>query len=257
MDRPRPIAIGTAGWSVPGAHTASFPGNGTHLQRYGRRLTAVEINTSFYRPHRVATYERWAASVPDGFRFAVKIPRVITHERHLVDIGEPLGRFLSEVAGLGSKLGPLLLQLPPSLAFDANCVAFLAHLKQVYTGSVVCEPRHESWLADDVDALLVEFSIARVAADPAPVRGADEPGGWRGLTYYRLHGSPKIYYSPYGTVALERIAARLGQDASRGREVWCIFDNTAEFAATGNALKTDEAIRRAGFSLDAAERSEG
>lgn len=195
MDRRGSIAIGTAGWSVPGAYAASFSGIGSHLQRYGRRLTAVEINTSFYRPHRVTTYERWAASVPDGFRFAVKIPRVITHERRLVDVGAPLARFLSEVAGLGPKLGPLLLQLPPSLAFETSSAAFLADLKRAYEGNVVCEPRHATWFTSDVNALFNELSIARVAADPAPVRGAEEPGGWRGLTYHRLHGSPKIYYS--------------------------------------------------------------
>ncbi|WP_375410932.1 DUF72 domain-containing protein [uncultured Methylobacterium sp.] len=244
MGRLGSIAIGTAGWNVPGAYAAYFPGTGSHLQRYGRRLSAVEINTSFYRPHRVATYERWAASVPDGFRFAVKIPRVITQERRLIDAGEPLARFLCEGAGLGSKLGPLLLQLPPSLAFDRGPSAFLAELRRAHPGTVVCEPRHPTWFTPEVDALLDELSIARVAADPAPVRGADEPGGWRGLTYYRLHGSPKIYYSAYGPAALDRIAARLAQDASGGREVWCIFDNTAEFAATGNAIETDGLVRR-------------
>lgn len=237
---------------MPGAYAASFSGTGSHLERYGRRLATVEINTSFYRPHRVATYERWAASVPDGFRFAVKIPRVITHDRRLIEAGEPLARFLSEAAGLGSKLGPLLLQLPPSLAFDRGSAAFLAELKRAHPGTVVCEPRHPTWFAPEVDALLDELSIARVAADPPPVPGADEPGGWRGLTYYRLHGSPKIYYSAYGPAALERIATRLVRDAGGGREVWCIFDNTAAFAATGDALKTDELVRCAGSLPDLA-----
>lgn len=85
---------------------------GSHLERYGAVLNAVEINTSFYRPHRTATYTRWAASVPEDFRFAVKVPKTITHERRLKDVGELLDRFLSEAGGLGPKLGPSWCSCP-------------------------------------------------------------------------------------------------------------------------------------------------
>jgi uncharacterized protein YecE (DUF72 family) len=88
-----------------------------------------------------------------------------------------------------------------------------------------------------------ELRVARVAADPAPVPGASDPGGWRGLSYYRLHGSPKIYYSPYSDEALSTITARILDDRAQGRSVWCIFDNTAEFAATGDALTVRTAIQ--------------
>jgi uncharacterized protein YecE (DUF72 family) len=93
-----------------------------------------------------------------------------------------------------------------------------------------------------VDRLLDKLRIARVAADPARVPGAGEPGGWRGLSYYRLHGSPRIYYSPYGSEALTDVANRLVRDAAAGAEAWCIFDNTAAFAATGDALTTRSLI---------------
>ena len=89
------IRIGTAGWTVPKAVAEKFPGEGGHLARYAGRFDAVEINSSFYRPHRPATYARWAASVPHGFRFAMKIPREITHTRRLADAMDPLDRFLS------------------------------------------------------------------------------------------------------------------------------------------------------------------
>src|SRR3954470_11987598 len=112
------IRIGTAAWSIPREHAAPFPVAGSHLERYAAVLNAVEINSSFYRPHRTATYERWAASVPEDFHFAVKIPKAITHERRLADVDDLLDRFLSEVSGLGPKLGPLLVQLPPSLSFQ-------------------------------------------------------------------------------------------------------------------------------------------
>jgi uncharacterized protein YecE (DUF72 family) len=111
------IRIGTAAWSIPKEHAAPFPVAGSHLERYGAVFNAVEINTSFYRSHRTVTYERWAASVPDGFRFTVKVPKAITHERRLEDVSDLLDRFLSEVGGLGPKLGPLLVQMPPSLSF--------------------------------------------------------------------------------------------------------------------------------------------
>jgi uncharacterized protein YecE (DUF72 family) len=234
---PSSIRIGTAGWNIPKEHVPAFSAEGTHLERYARVFNAVEINSSFYRPHQRATYERWAASVPDNFRFAVKVPKAITHERRLKDAADLLDRFLAEVAGLGVWLGPLLLQLPPSLPFQQGTSdAFLAELRHRFAGALVCEPRHPSWFTDDVDGLLQEHRIARVAADPAPVPGAGEPAGWRNLSYYRLHGSPRIYYSPYAPDALARIADCLAADTAMGFESWCIFDNTAAFAAAGDAL---------------------
>ncbi|HEY8564601.1 MAG TPA: DUF72 domain-containing protein [Beijerinckiaceae bacterium] len=207
-------------------------------------LNAVEINSSFYRPHRRTTYERWAASVPDGFRFAVKVPRSITHERRLREVDDLVDRFLSEVAGLGATLGPLLVQLPPKLAFEAEISStFLSNLRARVAGSIVCEPRHPSWFTREVSALLVEHRIARVAADPAPVPGAGEPGGWSGLVYWRLHGSPRIYYSPYSEEAVAEVAQRLTREASRGAGSWCIYDNTAAFAATHDALATQSLVR--------------
>jgi uncharacterized protein YecE (DUF72 family) len=233
------VRIGTAAWSVPKEHATPFPTEGSHLERYAAVLNAVEINSSFYRPHRTATYERWAASVPEDFRFAVKVPKAITHERRLADVDDRIDRFLSEVGGLGSKLGPLLVQLPPSLSFqDGIADRFLSDLRSRVPGSIVCEPRHVSWFTPGVEALLAELRIARVTADPAPAPGADEPGGWRGLSYYRLHGSPRIYYSAYSAEYLAAIAEVLARDAAAGIESWCIFDNTAAFAATENALTT-------------------
>lgn len=231
-----PVFLGTAGWSIPKAHAGAFPADGSHLERYARVLPATEINSSFYRPHKPETYARWAASTPEGFRFAVKVPKLITHERRLKDVADPLGRFLGEAGALGDRLGPLLVQLPPSLAYDEPTAAtFFADLRARVPGDIVCEPRHRTWFSAAAERLLVEHRIARVAADPAPVPGADEPGGWDGLVYVRLHGSPRMYYSPYAAEVLERTAARLAEDARR-RPVWCIFDNTADFHATGDAL---------------------
>jgi uncharacterized protein YecE (DUF72 family) len=238
--------IGIAGWAIPSLHAALFPGERQHLARYAQRFTAVEINSSFYRPHRPTTYARWAATVPADFRFAVKLPREITHRRKLVDTTEPLDRFLAETAVLGDRRGPLLIQLPPSLAYtEAVVLPFLEMLRTRFGGALVCEPRHESWFTDPVDGALMRLRIARVAADPAMVSRAAMPGGWPGLAYYRLHGAPKMYYSPYAPEQLDALAATLRAAHKRCDEVWCIFDNTARYAATADALGLIERLSRA------------
>ena len=229
------LSIGTAGWNIPSQHAAAFPPDGSHLARYAARLPAVEINSSFYRPHRPATYARWAATVPEEFRYAVKLPKEISHTLRLVGAEAALARFLDEAGQLGPKLGPLLLQLPPSLGFDAATAdAFLALLRQRHDGAVVCEPRHPSWFGGEGDALLTRHRVARVGADPPPAPGATRPGGWPGLRYFRLHGAPRMYYSPYAPERLARLAALLRQPGSP--ETWVIFDNTAEGAAWADAL---------------------
>ncbi len=114
------IRVGCAGWSLPKEQSDRFPSEGSHLARYAVRFPAVEINSSFYKPHRPDTYSRWAESVPADFRFSVKVPKVISHERRLVDANDVLDRFLGEATELGDRLGPLLVQLPPSLSFSAD-----------------------------------------------------------------------------------------------------------------------------------------
>ena len=231
------MRIGTAGWSIPAAVRDGFPAAGTGLERYAARLNAAEINSSFYRPHRPATYERWAATVPADFAFAVKLPKAVTHVARLVAANDMLAGFAAEVAGLGGKLGVILVQLPPSLAFDAAIATpFFRQLgKALPQADIACEPRHASWFTADANALLASLRVARVAADPAIVPVAGQPGGWPGLRYRRLHGSPTIYRSSYDARALETIAAEVAP-APAGTRDWCVFDNTASGAAIANAL---------------------
>jgi uncharacterized protein YecE (DUF72 family) len=232
------IRIGTAGWSIPKQHAADFPMIGSHLERYAGQFSAVEINSSFYRPHLPTTYARWAAGVPAHFRFAVKVPREITHTRRLVDVAEPLDRFLSEVQALEAKLGPLLIQLPPSLRYDQAVVEpYLAAFRAKFSGLLACEPRHETWSTDTVEATLRVHEVARVAADPAVVPRAAEPGGWPRFVYYRLHGAPNVYYSAYPEAKIAAVAQAMEADVNQARQRWCIFDNTALGEATRNALQ--------------------
>src|SRR5665213_2883575 len=105
------IFIGTAGWTVRRAHQSLFAPGASHLARYSALLNAVEINSSFYRPHRPATYAKWASIVPSEFHFAVKMPRAITHYGRLSDVEELLEGFLGECAALGASLGPILCKI--------------------------------------------------------------------------------------------------------------------------------------------------
>jgi uncharacterized protein YecE (DUF72 family) len=237
------VRVACAGWSLPKESSDRFPAEGTHLARYAARLPAVEVNSSFYRPHRPATYARWAVSVPAHFRFSVKVPRVITHQRRLAGVDDALDRFLAEATQLGDRLGPLLVQLPPSLRFSAEVATrFFAALRDRFDGDVALEPRHATWFAPSADRLVTQYRVARVAADPAVVPAAAVPGGWDGLVYYRLHGSPKVYYSAYSREYLGALSETLAR-AARTAAVWCIFDNTAEGAATANALEVLELVR--------------
>ncbi len=164
------VWIGCAGWTLPRDCLGELPGPGTHLERYGRVYPAVELNTTFYRPHRPETFERWAASVPAGFRFSLKTPRAVTHFRRL----------------------------------------------------------------KNTDEMLAELEIARVAADPPRAEIDAQPGGWPELAYFRLHGSPRMYFSAYDDAFLDALARRVRR-LRRAGDVWVIFDNTATRAAADNA----------------------
>ena len=231
------IRVGTAGWSIAGTYRPAFPGDGTHLARYARVLSCVEINSSFYRAHRRETYRRWAQETPSGFQFAVKLPREITHDGRLLRSRAILDAFLGQVAGLGRKLGPLLVQLPPSLAYERRAARrFFALLRERHSGAAVCEPRHVSWFSPVAERMFLDLGIGRVAADPAIVPAASHPAGNPATAYFRLHGTPRKYWSRYTPEALAGWAADLRRYA-RQSQVWCIFDNTAANAALANALE--------------------
>lgn len=231
------IRIGTAGWSLPADWKDRFPEGEGHLQRYAGVFRAVEIDRTFYKTPRASTFRRWSESVPGAFRFALKVPKAVTHERRLEETREPLGEFLEAARELGDRLGPLLVQLPPSLEFDRGLARdFLEVMRGLHDGEAVLEARHRSWFATDAEDLLGRHRVARVAADPPRAEGDGLPGAHRSLAYFRLHGQPELYRSAYRDGDLERWADRIRTAARKAEEVWCIFDNTAAGAATGDAL---------------------
>jgi uncharacterized protein YecE (DUF72 family) len=231
--------VGTAGWSVPAEFRRA---DASHLVQYASTFDAVEINSSFYKVHRTATYQRWAASVPAHFRFSVKLTKTITHEAGLVDCRDEIMAFCDSVAGLGNKLGLVLVQLPRSLEFDRRrASSVFTSLQKRLKVPLVCEPRHLSWFGPAADRLFAQLNIARVSADPALAENTSSAN--TGVAYYRLHGQPRMYYSSYSAAFLKRLASTLR--AACGTSVWCMFDNTALGAAWPNALALQALVKRA------------
>lgn len=238
------LYLGTAGWSLRREHFSLFPECGTYLQRYASRFNAVEINSSFYRPHRFTTYQRWADSTPDAFAFSVKLPKEITHSLRLRNADERIENFLGGVSGLGRKFGVLLVQLPPSLAFDsATAHSFFSTLRSRIATPIVCEPRHATWFTTEAVALLDEQQVSHVSADPNADGCGSQHAGPSQCAYFRWHGSPRIYYSKYDAQHLQLLAEQVLLAGTTAKSVWCIFDNTAEGAATENALETSDLLR--------------
>lgn len=228
-----PVRIGTAGWSIPALLREKFPQANSILERYSQIFPIVEINSSFHKPHQKSTYEWWAAQTPSDFQFSVKMPKQITHKKKLIDVDDDLNRFIYEISGLEQKLGFVLIQLPPSLNFDMQITSnFLSLLRSKFEGRVALEPRHISWGEKQAISVLQKFTIERVLADPVVV-----PNNEQVCHYYRLHGSPKMYYSSYDSNFLQNLAKTLLDS------VWIIFDNTTLGAGTQNALDLQKKLQ--------------
>jgi uncharacterized protein YecE (DUF72 family) len=177
--------------------------------------------------------------VPADFRFSAKIPKEITHQLRLQNAATALDEFLETVAGLGTKLAVLLVQLPPSLQLDGDIAeTFFSALHQRSSCSIVCEPRHSSWFGAIGLALLKACGVGLVQADPSPVERVEFAVNPAAPIYYRLHGSPKIYYSRYSLDYLRSLATTLATQPN----AWCIFDNTAQRWATQNAFELQQLL---------------
>jgi uncharacterized protein YecE (DUF72 family) len=249
--------IGTAGWAIGKASGGAFPFEGSNLERYSRVLSVTEINSSFHRSHRAATWERWRDSVPTDFRFSAKVPKAITHKHKLIGCDELISQFVAEAELLADRLAVLLVQLPPKLSFDVHLAdRFFHRLRASTAASIVVEPRHASWFDVPAEALLNKLHVARAAADPAICPSAARPGGWRELTYWRLHGSPIKYRSSYQD-RLPSYARALLETSEQTTESWCIFDNTASSAAISDALQLETCVRGRITPASACRRRQG
>ena len=223
----------------------SSPGSARTSSATRAILPCAEINSSFHRPHALKVYERWAASTPPSFRFSVKLPRTITHEGELRRPGPLLDAFFAQISGLGEKLGALLVQLPPSQAFNSrvagpssrNCASDTRDRSSASRGT----PRGSSRARTQ---MLVRHRVARVATDPSRIKAALHPAGWMPDAARRRTGDrllPPARITAQVLVALSaRAPSTMGerdQHAPANTDVWCIFDNTASGAAIENALE--------------------
>jgi uncharacterized protein YecE (DUF72 family) len=209
------IYVGIGGWTFAPWRGVFYPDGLPQAQELAYaagRLTSIEINGTFYRTQTPATYRKWASEVPDGFVFAVKGPRFVTHRRILGEAGESLERFLdSGVTELGDHLGPLLWQFPPTKKFEAEDFgAFLALLPGAHGGRAlrhVVEVRHASFLTPEFIALLRKWGIAVVFSEhdtyPAIADATAD------FVYLRLQKGEDSVETAYPPAALDAWAARL------------------------------------------------
>lgn len=211
-------------------YRSAFPAAGAGLTRYAATFDFVEVNVTFYRAVREATFASWAEQTPGDFRFSVKLNRSVTHAARLSRDAR-LDQALGPMRALGDKLAALLVQLPPSLAFDpATAADFLERLRAAYAGTVAWEPRHPSWAVPEADLLLAEHGVTRVLTQ---IPGPGTPHGACGA-YFRLHGTPRRYRSPYSEDDLRSLAAWIGQSDA---PTCVVFDNTAGPAGVANAMR--------------------
>jgi uncharacterized protein YecE (DUF72 family) len=239
------IYVGTSGWQYDWWKHEFYEGasKAAWLERFAARFPVVEVNNSFYQLPREETFHRWRTQTPNGFLFAVKASRYITHIRRLRDAEEPVRRFWSNARRLGPKLGPVLFQLPPNLKAEPERLEALLRLLPP-TMRAAFEFRHPSWATDEVTALLDRAGAALVLADRP---GARVPqvitGGW---TYLRFHQGSRTG-PDYARPKLRRYADRLTEmDA---REAWVFFNNDSGGAAVRDAITLTGLLRDRGATV--------
>ena len=241
------LIVGTSGWQYRDWKGLFYPRGAAELSYYAAGFATVELNNPFYRLPSRSTFEQWAEQVPSGFVFSVKMSRYLTHIKRLRDPAEPVTRFLRHAAGLGDKLGPVLLQLPPTLRCD------LAALDDVLSRfadgvRVVVEPRHLSWWTDDVRACLAAHGAALCWADRG---GRPVTPLWRtaDFGYLRLHEGRATPRPRYGRQALHGWIGRVGDAFGPGPDVFVYFNNDHGAAAITDAVAFADAARSRGFKV--------
>jgi uncharacterized protein YecE (DUF72 family) len=241
------LYVGTSGWQYRDWRDSFYPREVAQpdwLRHYARRFATVELNNSFYRLPERSTFERWRESTPEDFVLAVKMSRYLTHVRRLRDPEEPVRRFFERADGLGDRLGPVLLQLPPTLAADLGRLA--GTLDRFPSGvRVAVEPRDDSWFDDGLRSLLEERGAALCLADsPRRATPVWRTAGWGFVRFHEGQATPRPCYGDRALAAwAERIAALWDADA----DVFCYFNNDARACAVRDAVRFAELARIAGL----------
>ena len=244
------VLIGTSGWTYPNWKGIFYPEDlpsARFLEFYAKKFPTTEVNYSYYHLPRPATYEKWAAQVPEGFIFAVKASRLITHTKRLTGVEEPWRVFLQNAHSLGPRLGPILFQFPASFRCDhARLAEFLKMARAVAPDAdrlpLVFEFRHESWFSDEIYQLLSRHNAALCIADSTQyprreVTTAD-------FVYFRFHGRTKLFTSNYTRAELADEAKKMRRLLQEGQDVYVYFNNDAEGYAVTNARTLTALMRR-------------
>lgn len=240
------IHVGCSGWVYKHWRGLFYPEGLPQKRwfaRYAEEFDTVEINASFYRVPLASTFDAWRDKATPGFHYAIKLNRVITHIKKLVGVDEEVDKFIALARPLGSNLGPLLYQLPPSLHIDAPRLdAFLQRLPKEL--EQVVEFRHRSWYDKEVLALLDRHGVGFVAHD---LKGLESPRWASGRTaYVRFHGSGGKYWGRYSDGALLEWTDWCVDQARAGRGVWCYFNNDIHRHAIDDARTLKSMIGQIG-----------
>jgi uncharacterized protein YecE (DUF72 family) len=219
------IHVGCSGWVYKHWRGIFYPEGLPQkrwFERYAEEFDTVEINASFYRVPKPETFDGWHDKAPDGFRYAVKANRFITHMKKLKDCAEEVNEFEALTRRLKAFLGPILYQLPPSLHKDVPRLDALLKILPAGAEHVV-EFRHKSWYDDEVLNTLDRHGVGFVAHD---LKGLKSPRWATGRTaYVRFHGTSGRYHGRYSDEALIIWADWCLQQSAEGRSVWCYFNN--------------------------------
>jgi uncharacterized protein YecE (DUF72 family) len=243
-----PVFVGTSGWQYRHWHRSFYPEGvpqSRWLEYYAERFQTVELNSSFYRLPPRETFEKWARRTPPGFVLAVKMSRFLTHIKKLKEPAEPVARFLDHAAGLGPRLGPVLIQLPPTLPADVDALddtlgRFPENVR------VAVEFRHDSWWNDGVKRVLEEHGAALCLADrhSRPISPLWHTADWAFLRFHEGEGTP---HPCYGRSAIQSWAGRLADLWGPAADAYVYFNNDPRACALRDARVFAAAAARAGL----------
>lgn len=243
------LVLGTSGWQYRHWRETFYPrglAQARWLEFYARAFATVESNAAFYRLPAAETFAAWAERTPDDFVMAVKFSRYLTHVRRLNDPAEPVSRFVDRARRLGGKLGPVLLQLPPTLRADADRLSHV--LRQFPDGwRVAVEFRHRSWFSDEIRQLLTEAGAALCLADRrGPLTPIWRTADW---SYLRFHAGRAEPEPCYGRQALDSWVERLAGQWTRDADIYVYFNNDPRACALRDARMFALSARRTGWSV--------
>ncbi len=240
------VNIGTSGWSYRHWQNIFYPDTikpEKYLEFYTMHFSCVELNSCFYHLPRISTVEGWLKRTPDIFFFCPKLSRYVTHELQLVNAGEAIQKFFDVFIKLKTKLGPVLIQLPPGMMYNELLISlFFETLKEKYSGyRFAIEVRNKTWINDIFFAILERFNMALVIADSGNRYPYFETVT-TDFVYIRFHGREHLYASDYSDDDLFQYAEKIKRWQQEGKEVWVFFNNDYQGYAIKNAKRLREMI---------------